>query len=1049
MRTLQMFLLSAMTCVLAAADTPTLHLIADAHEGNSFGSLEGPVWLPRENALLFSDQNNGREYRWTPAGGVEPVRDLGYKVNGHAVDDDGMVYICEAHKDDPALRRIVRRNRTGALTVVADGYDGHPFNGPNDIAVHPLDGSIWFTDPYWGNDQERLNRQFVYRIDPTDHSVAPVFADSFSKPNGLGFAPDGRTFYLNSNGTNEIFAFSLDEDGLPDTATPQVLADNLDKWPDGMAIHPDTGAIALCLFASDALGADGQGVNLLSTSGSSTGVIPVPGNTTNAAYTPDGSRLFVTSGSGLYYLDFASESPTATLREPTGSERPNGRLQVRVAFSEPVVGLESGDFQVQGASILALQGSGSRYLLWLQPTDTEVTIDLPAGAANAWAPDGRATAAADTLTLDTAATRTIHLTVTHDGVAFASAVTTERISNESSYFLFSLPAAAHSLSDLHAEDTHAITIDQQTPFNRAPVVTVDASAWPRLYAPEDTIAFSATAMDAEDGDLTDSLSWVIRTAEFPTDTGFVTALVQPGPSLAVAAADLGLGWHRLRVGLFDSEGAGHGQIIDVVVEDIPSHGPDSTEDGEDERVVLPQAGDTQTALVIAPYLTVEDTYSDNRGRTRQPRLNQIVTLPDDRLMVVNQRGRLWDITDSTTPHIYLDVATFTGFHASNGQQGFGYAAFHPDFLTNGRFYTVTSENPAQGPVDFPLLDDTDKAGRPVSVSHYEVLREWTADSPGAAVFSGDSRTLMRIAQPYGDHNVGEVTFRPGTVPGDADHGILYLAVADGGNTFPQIYNCPLDVAQDSRSPLGKILRIDPTADSTSAYRIPSDNPFVGQERVLPEIWAYGLRNPHRIRFTADGQHLLISDIGQDNVEELNLGVEGANYGWSVREGRFAHPDDPIQRVGGEADLVDWPKHLSYVAELPAFDPIPLHYPLAAYDHNSMSTAGSAIADAIVIGDNLPALSGTVLTADFASGELFAASLQAMLDTSDRTPLHAVPVVLEGSGETTLSEVVNGRPDERVDNRLGLGPDGTVYITNKRDGTVYRVTGTTIIPIAIQ
>ena len=91
-------------------------------------------------------------------------------------------------------------------------------------------------------------------------------------------------------------------------------------------------------------------------------------------------------------------------------------------------------------------------------------------------------------------------------------------------------------------------------------------------------------------------------------------------------------------------------------------------------------------------------------------------------------------------------------------------------------------------------------------------------------------------------------------------------------------------SQDRTNLLGKILRIDPLASGSAPYTVPDDNPFVGQADTIQETWAYGLRNPHRLAWDSVTGKMLISDIGQVNVEEINLGTAGANYGWDLREG---------------------------------------------------------------------------------------------------------------------------------------------------------------------
>ncbi|MGW8367712.1 MAG: PQQ-dependent sugar dehydrogenase, partial [Gammaproteobacteria bacterium] len=194
------------------------------------------------------------------------------------------------------------------------------------------------------------------------------------------------------------------------------------------------------------------------------------------------------------------------------------------------------------------------------------------------------------------------------------------------------------------------------------------------------------------------------------------------------------------------------------------------------------------------------------------------------------------------PVPYLDLAAAIGpaFRFSHSQQGFSYVAFHPDFLTNGRFYTVHSETIGAIPADFPLDRESDKAGNPVVASHHEVVTEWTADDPSAVIFSGTHREVLRIEEPYADHNVGQIAFDNSLDPTDPGYGLLFIPVGDGGRPGQGEYTDALDEGQDPTTVLGSILRIipEPDPETGKGYGIPQDNPFVADAAVLDEIWAY-------------------------------------------------------------------------------------------------------------------------------------------------------------------------------------------------------------------
>jgi glucose/arabinose dehydrogenase len=137
------------------------------------------------------------------------------------------------------------------------------------------------------------------------------------------------------------------------------------------------------------------------------------------------------------------------------------------------------------------------------------------------------------------------------------------------------------------------------------------------------------------------------------------------------------------------------------------------------------------------------------------------------------------------------------------------------------------------------------------------------------------REVLRQDQPYANHNGGQILFGP--------DGFLYYFFGDGGSGGD-----PENRAQDLGTWLGKILRIDPRPAGGAPYSVPPDNPFVGREGALPEIWALGLRNPWRNSFDRVTGDLWIGDVGQNTTEEIDVRrngeAAGANFGWSIFEG---------------------------------------------------------------------------------------------------------------------------------------------------------------------
>jgi hypothetical protein len=369
---------------------------------------------------------------------------------------------------------------------------------------------------------------------------------------------------------------------------------------------------------------------------------------------------------------------------------------------------------------------------------------------------------------------------------------------------------------------------------------------------------------------------------------------------------------------------------------------------------------------------------------------------------------------------------------------------HSLFAINGRFYTVHSENTGAIPADFPLAYQRDKLGNPVTVVHQDVITEWTTDDPAAPVFSGTHREVLRIDQPYPDHNVGQIAFDASLTAADPAYGLLYVAVGDGGSLPGRAYTAALDAAQDPTSPLGAILRIRPDPDPVTGkgYQVPEENPFIGDPTVLAEIWAFGLRNPHRITFDPPTGRMLISDIGGANVEEVNVGQAGANYGWSIREGTFAHPDDAIRRSGDGP--FDARVHKSYVSPLPATDLSATVYPAIQYDHNEgpWGSRGSAVADAHVYRGALPQLLGKVIFGDFPDGRLFMAAADGLRNGAP-APISELGMLVDEDGDGMDELVLDLRAlvdaaGTRADIRIGVDSAGELYLSNKKNGVIYKV-----------
>ena len=241
------------------------------------------------------------------------------------------------------------------------------------------------------------------------------------------------------------------------------------------------------------------------------------------------------------------------------------------------------------------------------------------------------------------------------------------------------------------------------------------------------------------------------------------------------------------------------------------------------------------------------------------------------LAVAEQTGRIWLVDRKTReklPEPFLDL-TGTAVLKDN-EQGLLGLAFPDDFAQSGRFY----------------VNYTDRKGD-THISRFLISTE------NRLVADRDSEErLLRIDQPYGNHNGGWIGFAP--------DGTLWIGTGDGGAA-----NDPPDNGQKLSSLLGKILRID--VSPATGYKVPSDNPFAGQSDAKPEIHMWGLRNPWRCSFDRETGDFWIGDVGQNRIEEVNFVPHGKgagwNFGWRPREGSIA---TPTGGVGGDKpkDAVD-------------------------------------------------------------------------------------------------------------------------------------------------
>lgn len=265
-----------------------------------------------------------------------------------------------------------------------------------------------------------------------------------------------------------------------------------------------------------------------------------------------------------------------------------------------------------------------------------------------------------------------------------------------------------------------------------------------------------------------------------------------------------------------------------------------------------------------------------------------------RLFVLEQKGLVLVIQNGVllpTPALDVQGSVSPPLNPGNAndERGLLGLAFHPDFFHPGtpgfgKLYTYQSE---------PIPDGTSPtyvAPNGAVQNYRNLVIEWTIGADPNVVNPASRREIISFGKNAGNHNGGTVAFGP--------DGYLYLALGDGGNAndVGASHIEPGGNAQNLSTPLGKMLRFDPlhpsltpgSLDAVSGngqYRIPATNPFQGPGEV-PEIYAYGLRNPYRFSFDTANGELILADVGQRNIEEIDRIVAGGNYGWAVKEGDF-------------------------------------------------------------------------------------------------------------------------------------------------------------------
>ena len=327
-----------------------------------------------------------------------------------------------------------------------------------------------------------------------------------------------------------------------------------------------------------------------------------------------------------------------------------------------------------------------------------------------------------------------------------------------------------------------------------------------------------------------------------------------------------------------------------------------------------------------------------------------------RLFIAEQGGRIRVVHNgSLVAAPFLDIASRVG---SGGERGLLGLAFHPSYAQNGRFF----------------VNYTDRNGD-------TRISEFHASSNSDVADAGSERQLLFVRQPFANHNGGGLAF--------GNDGKLFIGLGDGGSGGDPHQN-----GQNLGTPLGKILRID--VDAGDPFAVPPDNPFVSQTGAFGPVWAYGLRNPWRFGFDRATGDIYIGDVGQDDVEEVDVtpgNAKGRNFGWNIMEGDRCYPSSA------------------------RCDQTGLTLPVVTYSHS----AGCSVTGGVVYqGCRMPGYHGTYFYGDYCSAFIRSFRFQNGAATDQRDWTSAL-----GRGVDNISS-------------FGVDADGEVYILDHQDGQVYRI-----------
>jgi glucose/arabinose dehydrogenase/mono/diheme cytochrome c family protein len=388
------------------------------------------------------------------------------------------------------------------------------------------------------------------------------------------------------------------------------------------------------------------------------------------------------------------------------------------------------------------------------------------------------------------------------------------------------------------------------------------------------------------------------------------------------------------------------------------------------------------------------------------RINQMTVLKGqkERVFLEDLRGKLYQFRHDTLKDV-MDISQLRPafIHTPGHATGFGSYAFHPEYETNGLLYTTHTEKAGSALADFRYHDS-------IRVALQWVLTEWKIESPLSEAFAGVGRELFRINMPSQTHGMQQILFNPLATRDSADYGLLYIGIGDGGSAEGgYAYLC-----NSNTKIWSSVLRIDPAGRNSAngKYGIPSINPYANNKvpGAAGEIFARGFRNPNRISWSPDGK-MLIADIGLNNIEELNIGFAGADYGWPAREGSF---------------LLNYKGKMNVVYALPAGKSKFIN-PVVQYDHDE----GNAFSAGFVYTGSISRLKDKYIFGDIVGGRVFYVENSSLIP-GKQAVIKEFNLVFNNKPSDFLEITKNSKADLR----FGVGANNEMYLFTKTDGIIW-------------